>query len=187
MPATTNGNKSATLESLRQATYASFLASFVQGLTLLAAADGEFRWELDFTRVISIWRGGCIIRSEAISELLLSVYQSSTSTPTTSPLSHPKIASQFAKTFEPLKRTVLLATETDAYIPALSATLEWAKYSTAIKGLPTSFMEAELDFFGKHMFELTTEPDSGKPATGAWHFGWRPADGVPEAEKVAKQ
>ena len=80
-----------------------------------------------------------------------------------------------------------LATEHDAYIPALSATLEWLKYSTAVEGLPTSFMEAELDYFGKHMFEVKMEKDSGKPETGEWHFGWKAAKGVEEERKITKQ
>ncbi|KAI4141392.1 MAG: hypothetical protein LQ340_007658 [Diploschistes diacapsis] len=192
-------DKASALEDLRQATYASFLASFVQGLSLLARMDDESRWDLDFASVIAIWRGGCIIRSEAISELLLSVFQhenqsqsqsqtnTSTSITRSNLLSHPSIAAEFKKTFPSLKRTVLLATEADAHVPATSASLEYLKYATAAQDLPTSFMEAELDFFGHHMFEIKKDRDSGKPVTGPYHFGWRPAKGVSEDKRVEEQ
>ena len=55
--------------------------------------------------------------------------------------------------------------ETDGYVPALSSTLEYLKYESTKEDLPTEFMEAELDFFGAHNFELKGE-DSGKPVTG---------------------
>lgn len=159
------GDKAAVLEDLRLATYSSFLASFVQGLTLLARADDEFRWGLDFEKIIGIWRGGCIIRSEHISELLLSIYKDATKEVLADPLSSKKIAGEFKRTFASLKNISLKAIEADAYIPALSATLEYLKYATTKENLPTEFMEAELDFFGSHNFEFKGQ-DSGKPATG---------------------
>ena len=36
------------------------------------------------------------------------------------------------------------------------------------------FYEAQLDFFGKHMFDLKSEP-VGEPETGHHHYEWRPA------------
>lgn len=68
-------NKAAFLEDLRKATYASFLMAFVQGLDLLAHVDKEKHWNLDFGHIIQIWRGGCIIQSDYISDLLGRVYK----------------------------------------------------------------------------------------------------------------
>ena len=161
-------DKAAILENLRLATYSSFLASFVQGLTLLARADDEFRWGLDFEKIIGIWRGGCIIRSEYISELLLSVYQNANQEVVADPLSSEKVAGEFKRSFASLKKVVLNAIEADAYVPSLSATLEYLKYATTKENLPTEFMEAELDFFGSHNFEFKGE-ESGKPATGEYY------------------
>ena len=47
--------------------------------------------------------------------------------------------------------------------------------------MPTSFMEAQLDFFGEHMFDLKSE-GPGKPVTGPHHFEWKPARGIHEPE-----
>ena len=153
------------IEQLRQATYITFLASFIQGLTLLARADDENRWGLDFSKIIAIWRGGCIIRSEHISELFLKVYKNASKEILSDPLANETVAAEFKNAFPALKKIVSRSIEADAYIPTLAATLEWLKYSTTEEGLPTEFEEAELDFFGWHMFDLKGH-DSGKAVTG---------------------
>ena len=57
--------------------------------------------------------------------------------------------------------------------PTISATLEFLKFSTNTI-LPTHFYEAQLDYFGKHMFGFKSEP-AGVPETGKHHFEWKPA------------
>lgn len=71
---------------------------------------------------------------------------------------------------------MLKSTEADANIPSLSASLEYYKYS-GFTDLPTQFMEAELDYFGFHMYDVKSE-EPGKPVTGKYHFEWRPAKGI---------
>jgi 6-phosphogluconate dehydrogenase len=60
-------------------------------------------------------------------------------------------------------------------IPSMSATLEWLKYSGNLE-LPTQFYEAELDYFGKHMYDSKSQ-DTGPdlPMTGKRHFEWKRA------------
>lgn len=59
--------------------------------------------------------------------------------------------------------------EADACVPALSATLEYLKYVGNTK-LPTQFMQAQLDAFGKHGFEFLGEENGLKKGTrtNAW-------------------
>lgn len=75
--------------------------------------------------------------------------------------------------FAALKKIVTMGVKTNAIIPSLSATLEYLKYSVNTV-LPTQFYEAQLDYFGKHMFDLKSEP-AGEPVTGKHHFEWKPA------------
>ena len=75
-----------------------------------------------------------------------------------------------------LKSIVLKATEWDAVIPSLSASLEYLKY-VSNRALPTQFMEAEMDIFGSHAYD---EPhakgeDPGMASKGAHRYEWRPA------------
>lgn len=81
--------------------------------------------------------------------------------------------------FEPLKKIVAKGTEHNSIMPSMSATLEWLKYMGNLN-LPTQFYEAELDYFGKHMYDSKsqdTDVDDEKiePHTGKRHTEWKPA------------
>jgi len=52
----------------------------------------------------------------------------------------PEVAKELAGSYESLKRVCLLAVETDAVAPALSASLEWLK-AVGATDLPTNFEE----------------------------------------------
>ncbi|MCJ1312965.1 hypothetical protein MMC25_006641 [Agyrium rufum] len=162
------------IEDLRVATYAAFLASFVQGLHLLYKANVENKWGIDFLAVAKIWQAGCIIRSDYISGLLEPLYSEN---PGAQLLEERKIMQEFKRTYPALKRINLAGVQHDLIIPSLSATLEYLKYITTADDLPTQFMEAELDLFGKHMFDLKSDAP-GEPITGKHHYEWLPAKGL---------
>ena len=58
------------IADLHDAVYASKITSYAQGFLLLDAAAKEYGWELDFSSIASMWRGGCIIRSRFLGELM---------------------------------------------------------------------------------------------------------------------
>lgn len=53
---------------------------------------------------------------------------------------------------------VAVGVESNTIIPILSAALEWPKYSVNT-ALPTQVYEAQLDYFGKYMFDLKVSPE----------------------------
>ncbi|MCJ1471366.1 hypothetical protein MMC13_000005 [Lambiella insularis] len=156
-------DKAAFLEDLRKATFAAFLMAFVQGLDLLAHIDREKHWGLDFSHIIQIWRGGCIIQSDYISDLLGGVYAHHAHLRGSLLTAH-EVGHQLLRCYPALKNVVLKAVEADAHIPSLSASWSYYRYSGSVD-LPTQFMEAELDYFGNHMFDLKGS-GNGKPVTG---------------------
>ena len=83
------------------------------------------------------------------------------------------VAKELSTNFPALKQVVAMGVQTNAIIPSLSASLEYLKYCVNTI-LPTQFYEAQLDFFGKHMFDLKSEP-AGEPETGRHHYEWKPA------------
>ena len=162
------------LEDLRKAVYCAFICAFVQGMNIIDQANQENKWDIDFAAVIQIWRNGCIIKSDHIADVLSSIFTQQEKGPTDRDLlHHPIVAQELKDNFPSLRKIVARGTENNAIIPSLSASLEWMKYSTDT-ALPTQFYEAQLDFFGKHMFDLKGE-NTGKPVTGKHHFEWRPA------------
>lgn len=166
---------------LLDATYACFLLAFVQGMHILAAADEEHGWGLDYADVMQLWRGGCIIQSDAIVDMLDGVLRSGGGANRRNLLAHPTIARELSKVAASLREVNVSALRMDAHVPALSASLEYLKYS-ASTDLPTSFQEAELDFFGHHMYDLKSEA-AGDPVMGKHHFEWRPARGIRDVEQ----
>ena len=65
------------IEDLRLAAYCAMLASFSQGLNLIARASADEGWNVRLGECIQIWREGCIIRSEYIADLLQPALESS--------------------------------------------------------------------------------------------------------------
>ncbi|KAL2129430.1 hypothetical protein VTI74DRAFT_7804 [Chaetomium olivicolor] len=115
----------------------------------------QIGWHLDAANIVQIWRQGCIIKGDAIINLLDHVYPLVEHDPNNL-LSCPTIACEAQGSYLGLT-TVLRA---DMHVPAaLSASIEYYKYSE----------ETELDYFGAHMFRLETEA-SGKPEKGSHQF-----------------
>ena len=160
------------MEDLRKAVYASFLTAFVQGINIIDQADQENKWSINFSEVIQIWRNGCIIRADYIADLLEDIFRKP-GDQDRDLLHHEVIAAELKSNFPALKKVVTMGVETNAIIPSISATLEYLKFSVNTI-LPTQFYEAQLDYFGKHMFDLKSEP-AGEPVTGKHHFEWKPA------------
>lgn len=180
MKARTVEGKAKAARELHDATYAGFLLCFIQGMHLIAAADAEHQWDLNYSDIMQLWRGGCIIQSDAIVDMLDGVYQSG-DVDKNNLLAHPTIAKELSAMILPLKELVTNSLKIDAYVPALSASLEYLKFSISTD-LPTNFQEAELDFFGHHMYDLKSE-EAGDPVMGKHHFEWRPARGLKEVEE----
>lgn len=155
------------LEDFRKAVYAAFLTAFVQATNLIDQADQENKRSINFAEVIQIWRNGCIIRADYIADMLESIF-TKTGDHDRDLLHNHIIAKELKENFAALKKVVTMGVDTNAIIPSLSATLEYLKYSVNTV-LPTQFYEAQLDYFGKHMFDLKSEP-AGEPVTGKHEF-----------------
>ncbi|CAI4212322.1 unnamed protein product [Parascedosporium putredinis] len=132
-PSMIETDKSAFLRDLRDAVYASFLASFIQGLHTLARADEEYGWGIEFRAVLQVWRAGCIIRCNALVDLLDGVYANDDAgrCDKAKLLSHPVLGAEIQRAY-----------------PGIQAS----------RGpCDRSGPEADLDYFGEHMFDLKTE------------------------------
>jgi 6-phosphogluconate dehydrogenase len=89
-------------------------------------------------------------------------------------LFEPSIAKELKNGLPSLRNVVAKSVQGDHIVRALSASLEYIKYQTNTD-LPTQFYEAELGFFGKHMFNKKGERGTGAPLEGKHHFEWKPA------------
>jgi 6-phosphogluconate dehydrogenase len=95
---------------------------------LIAAADDEHGWGLNYSDLMQLWRGGCIIQSDAIIDLLDGVCKSGEADKQNL-LAHPTIAGEVSKVMASFRELVVDSIRLGAYVPALSASLEYLKYS----------------------------------------------------------
>lgn len=170
-------DKNAFLEDLRKATYAACLASYIQGFNIIARADQQHSWSIDYSQVWQIWRAGCIIQADYISdEILAPVLKSRPSSEQSNLNFSSHVAEDVRNCFSALRRVVSKVVESDQVVPAISATLEYFKIISGTD-LPTAFYKAELDYFGSHMFDKRGDTDQQvkKPMEGKHHFEWKPA------------
>lgn len=162
------------VEDLRVATYLACLASYIQGINVIEQANRANKWSIDYAAVLQIWRAGCIIQADHLAEVMEPIFARYKAKDTMNLLFEPAIAKELKEGFPSLRNVVAQATLGDHIIPALSASLEYIKYQTNTD-LPTQFYEAELDFFGDHMFDKKGEKGTDGPSEGKHHFEWRPA------------
>lgn len=162
------------IEDLRKSTYFCLLLCFAEGLAIIRKMDIEKGWNINYSALLHVWGAGSIIQAGHILGLLDRVCSSSADREGNL-LSNPQLTDELATNFPFAKRTVIAALEADMIVPATSQSLEFYKYSTSVD-LPTQFMEAELDYFGNHKFDLQNE-HKGQPVKGEHHFEWKPAKG----------
>jgi 6-phosphogluconate dehydrogenase len=168
-------DKDAFIEDLRKATYAACLASYIQGMNIISRADQAHEWAINYGNIWKIWRGGCIIKADYISdEILAPILLSAPKPADVNLLFSERAMKDVRNTYPCLRKVVAKVVETDQVAPALSASLEYFKVVTGTD-LPTSFYEAELDYFGSHMFDKKGEEGTEGPTEGRHHFEWRPA------------
>ncbi|CAF1197092.1 unnamed protein product [Didymodactylos carnosus] len=160
------------VEKLRKAVYVSMLASFAQGLNIIATASEKEKWNVKISECLRIWRKGCIIQSDYIVNLLQPIYENSKE-PIKNILYQEKYAHEVHANYSSLKHVTIKALEAGANIPAMSASLEYFKYCSN-SNLSTAFMEAELDYFGSHNYDLKSE-HSMEVKKGKHHYEWKPA------------
>jgi 6-phosphogluconate dehydrogenase len=148
------------ISQLRDALYFATLMSYAQGLAMLTTASSELKMDIPLPEVVSVWRGGCIIRS-AMLDLFKNAYQN----PGLKNIMLDKnIASLAVQKEEAIKKIVSIAALHNYPAAGLMASLN---YFNAYRRdlLPTNLVQAQRDFFGAHTYQrVDTE--------GIFHTEW---------------
>ena len=157
------GGKKALLDAIRDALYCSKVCAYAQGFALMAEAQKEYKWRLNFGEIAMIWRGGCIIRAR----FLQKIKEAFDSNPTLANLMlDPYFRKTMAKGQANWRKVVSLAAQAGVASPCfMSALAYFDSYRSAV--LPANLLQAQRDYFGAHTLERVDSP-RGK----FFHIDW---------------
>ena len=149
------------IQQVHDALYFATVLAYAQGLAMLFQASKDLQMEIPLTDVVSVWRGGCIIRSS-----LLSVFTNAyKQTPELSNILLNQEVAALVKSVEGNTRS-LIAFAAQSGIPAaalMSSLAYFDAYKTAY--MPTNLIQAQRDYFGAHTYQRTDIP-------GTFHTEW---------------
>ena len=68
-PRSTAQTRTAAIDAIRDALYASKIITYAQGFEQMSVASAQFSWDLKLGDMATIWRGGCIIRAKFLDRI----------------------------------------------------------------------------------------------------------------------
>ena len=148
------GDRTAFIESIRRALYASKIISYAQGYTLMRSAARTYGWNLNYGGIALMWRGGCIIRSVFLGRIKDAFDKDPG-------LSNLLLDDYFKTTIEGLvpawREVAAYAMKSGIPMPAVTSALSYFDaYTTA--NLPANLLQAQRDYFGAHTYERIDAP-----------------------------
>ncbi|MCZ7532904.1 MAG: decarboxylating NADP(+)-dependent phosphogluconate dehydrogenase [Acidimicrobiia bacterium] len=137
------------IDDLHDALYGSKIVSYAQGFMLFRAASEHFHWDLKPDVIASLWRAGCIIRSQFLGDIT-AAYRSNPDLENL--LIDDYFASEITATLPGWRRTVARAAMSGIPVPAYAAALAFFD-SYRARRLPANLIQAQRDYFGAHTYE----------------------------------
>lgn len=149
------------LPLLHDTLYFATIVSYAQGLSLISAGSKKHEMDIPLQKVISVWRGGCIIRS-ALLDLLKIAYKNPD---LQNPLLDKNISEILQKKLPAIQKIVSLAGGNNFAMAGIMSALNY--FNSYRRGhLPTNLIQAQRDYFGAHTYERTDEE-------GTFHTDWQ--------------
>jgi len=148
------GDPEALIRSVRDALYCSKICSYAQGFALMAAAQEEYGWKLNFGEIARIWRGGCIIRARFLQKIT-DAYRRRRRLPNL--MLDPYFEGKLRSGQKNWRRVIAIAAEAGVPCPAFMSALAYYD-SYRSDRLPANLLQAQRDYFGAHTFERVDRP-----------------------------
>jgi 6-phosphogluconate dehydrogenase len=146
---------------LRDACIAACIVSYGQGMALLQEASKLHNYNLNFSSIGQIWKGGCIIRARLLRRIQ-NAYGANPSLPNL--MLDPWFADQINRRLPGLRQVVAGAALAGIPVPCLSSTLDYID-SYRSGRLPQNLVQAMRDCFGSHTYERVDK-------AGSFHTEW---------------
>ncbi len=164
---TQESDRKALIEAIRNALFCSKICAYAQGFQLMAEAQIEYDWQLDFGTIAQIWQGGCIIRAGFLRKITEAYHRNPG---LMNLMLDPYFKNALHEGQSHWRKAVSLAVANGIPVPAFgSAVAYYDGYRSAF--LPANLLQAQRDFFGSHTYERTDQP-RGK----FFHLDWSSSD-----------
>jgi len=148
------------IKLLQDSFYFATIICYAQGLAMLSSASQELKMNIPLPDVVSVWRGGCIIRS-ALLDQFKKAYQDAT---LKNLLLDKNIAAVLKQKESGLQKIVSLAALNNYPLAGFMSSLSYYNaYRREL--LPTNLIQAQRDFFGAHTYQRIDEE-------GIFHTQW---------------
>ena len=155
------GDRQDLVKDIEAALYAAKICSYAQGFDLMGAADREYGYGLNPVDPARVWRGGCIIRSVFLRDVMEGL---AARPETANLLLVPFFAEAMNRDQAALRRVVALAAGAGLPCPALAASLAYYDSFRAAR-LPANLLQAQRDYFGAHTYQRLDRE-------GVFHTDW---------------
>ncbi len=146
---------------VHDALYFATILSYAQGLAMLFQASKELQMDIPLPKVVSVWRGGCIIRSSLL-EVFSKAYANNAAL--SNILLDAEVAGIIKSVLGNTRSAVALAAQEGVPAGALASSLA---YFDAFRSerMPTNLIQAQRDYFGAHTYQRIDIP-------GTFHTEW---------------
>ena len=134
-------------KELSDTLYFSRVCSMIQGLELISKFSNDEDHNISIPEVLDNWSGGCIIRSNLLSELKKEFGESN------DVFNLNTIFSTLNKNRASISNVLQITTKYNIPTPVLSASLNWFNNVTSVDN-PSNMIQAQRDYFGRHKVQL---------------------------------
>lgn len=155
--------------AIENALYCAKICAYAQGFQIMRAAQEEYNWELNFSDIARIWRGGCIIRASFLQKIADAFTENHD-------LENLLLSDYFANAMDNrqdgLRKAVVMAAQAGVPVPAFYSALAYFDgYRSEI--LPANLLQAQRDYFGAHTYERV-DAEPGEKFHTQWQVSGRP-------------
>jgi len=149
------------VKMVHDALFFATILSYAQGLAMLFQASKDLKMDIPLPKVVSVWRGGCIIRST----LLETFSKAYSANPELSNILLSEDVAGLIKSVESGMRSVVSSAAENG-VPA-GGFMSALAYFDAFRSerMPTNLIQAQRDYFGAHTYQRIDIP-------GTFHTEW---------------
>jgi 6-phosphogluconate dehydrogenase len=133
---------------IEEALWVAKVIAYSEGMAMIAKSNTDFGWGIKPADVISLWRGGCIIRAELLKDLKRA-YELNPELD--SLLASPHFATEVKTRQEKLRKLVGIAVASGVPTMALSSSLNYLDFMEQPRA-STAMIQGLRDFFGSHTY-----------------------------------